>query len=202
MGFVRRMCAWVYARAQKTKQLLCSSTMILLQKRRIALLILVIFVVALLVSLLIAIWIEGVFYLHLPSMGTIRIFGLKAYRDIALTNEAANITWGTLSPGSALNVTVYLRSISNAPIKLNSTTANWVLRNSHDEIRYGPVNDTDHLKLDWDYNGSTIGPGQVVPLVFTLRADYTSDFIEYVIQNDVQQFSFDISVHAVEVYER
>jgi hypothetical protein len=96
---------------------------------------------------------------------------------------------------------MYLRSISNTPIMLNITTVHWVLSNSHNEVVYGPADKIEHLRLNWDYNSSTIDPGQTIPVVFTIRADYTLSFIDYVIKNDVQQFSFNVNVRAFEANE-
>lgn len=153
---------------------------------------------ALLLGALAAAWLNSVDNVRFPSIGIIRTSGLEAYWDEDLTNETKEIPWGQLYPGSASNVTLYLRSISNIQITLDMATTDWIFRNSLNEIVYGPANSTEYMTFTWDYNGSTLSPGQVIQIVFTLRVENTLDFVEYVIEKDVQSFSLDIKVRPLE----
>ena len=184
--------------AQKTKKLLDSIVSFLLQKRKTVLLVAAVIAATLLVSSLVSLLLSNIGHLYFPTVGTIRTSGLEAYWDTALTNETQEIPWGVLYPGSEPKATVYLRSIGNTPITLEMTTANWTFHNSFNEDVYGPANTTEYLSLSWNYNGSTVIPDQVIPIVFTLRVDNNLGFLEYVIEYDVQRFSFDINVQAIE----
>ena len=180
------------------KQFVGSLVALLRRQRKTLLLVLVVAIATLLLSSLVAIWLSKIDDVRYPSIGTIRTSGIKAYGDTELKNEATNITWGRLYPGSEPNVTLYLRSISNIQITLDMTTENWTFNSSSNEIVYGPANSTEYMTLSWDYNGSILNPGQVIQTVFSLRVENTIEFVEFLIQKDVQLFSFEISVTAVE----
>lgn len=183
---------------ERTKKLLRQLVSTLLRQRKTLLLIVVVSIVTLLISSLVSIWLSNVSNLHFPTIGTIRTSGLEAYWNADLTNKTGEILWGHLYPGSEVNVTLHFRSISNVPVTLEMTTANWTFRNSTDQIVYGPTDVTEHMTFSWDYDGSTVDPGQVVPAVLTLRVEYTQGLREYLIEKDVQSFSFDISIRTLE----
>lgn len=198
MGLFEKAKILLMGFRDRTKRLLDSMTSLLLQKRDTVLLVVVVVLLTLLTSSLVSIWLSRVSDLHFPSIGTIRISGLKAYWDPTLTNETKEVLWGHLFPGSVSSITLYLQSISSTPITLEMTATNWTLSNSLNDIVYGPAGSIDHLELSWNYSGSTIGLHQVIPVVFTLRVDYATDLIEYVIENDVRQFTFEINIRALE----
>lgn len=183
---------------KKTKSLLTSLVALLRRSRRTLLLVAIVTVVTLLLSAVVAVWLSNDGYVIFPSVATIRTSGLKGYWDADFTNETTEIPWGQLYPGSAPNVTVYLRSISNVEIAVNMTHGNWTFINSRNETVYGPANGTKYMNLTWDYDGSPLSPGQAIQVTFTLRVEVTVDFVEYVIEKDMQQFSFDIYVRALE----
>lgn len=161
------------------------------------LLIAVVAVSTLVLSALISVWLSNLDNLHFPSIGTIRTTGIKAYWDKGLMNQSTQVPWGIVHPGSAYNATVFLRSVSNVKITLRITTSNWTLRNS-ENIVFGPAERTDFMNMTWDYNGSVLNPGQVIQVTLTLRVEDSRDFIEFLNQNDVTAFSFDIDMEAVE----
>jgi hypothetical protein len=170
---------------------------VLRRQKNTVLLAVVVVVVTLLLSALVAIWLESDGGMHLPSVGNIRTTGLAAYWDAELTNKAEKIPWGQLMPGSDSSATLYLRSTSNTPVTLVNTTSNWAFMNSLNETVYGPANGTDYMNLTWDYNGSSVNPGQVIVVVITLHAEDSMEFVDYVIENNVQSFSFDINIQAL-----
>ena len=183
---------------QKAKKLLGFLVAHLLHHKKTTLLVTVAVTVTVLVGSLTSIWLINLGNLRFPTVGIIRTSGLKAYWDAAFTNETTEISWGLLYPGSTPNVTVYLRSVSNIPISLAIISANWTFANAQDEIVYGPANHTEYMTLTWDYNGTALSPGQAIPVVFTLRIDATVGFVEYVIDKDVQSFSFEVNIRALE----
>jgi hypothetical protein len=183
---------------KKTKELLGSLVELLRRQKKTVLLVLVVATVTLLLSSMVSIWLSNIDDVRFPSIGTIRTSGIKAYWDAELTNEADSIPWGELHPGSESNVTLYLRSISNIQITLNMTTENWTFNSSRNEIVYGPANSTKYMTLSWDYNGSILNPGQVTKTVLALRVEGTTEFVEFLIEKDVQLFSLDINVKAIE----
>jgi hypothetical protein len=194
VGFVETAKKFLVGIIEKTKQLLSS----LHPRKKAVILVAVVIVVTLLISSLVAMWLSNISDVRFPTIGTIRTFGLEAYWDAALTSEVKEIPWGQLYPGSAPNITLYLHSISNTPIGLQMTTSNWTFLDSMNDIVYGPASLTHYMSLTWDYTGLALIPDQVIQVMFTLHVEDTLEFIEYVIENDVQQFSFDINVRALE----
>ena len=170
---------------------------LLSRQKKIFMVVLVVATVTLLMSALGSMWLSNINDVRLPSVDTIRTSGIKAYWDAELTNETTEIPWGRLSPGSVSNVTLYLRNISNIQITLNMTAANWVFRSSTNGIVFGPANSTEYMNLTWSYNDSILNLGQTIQTRLTLQAQDTTSFVEFVIANDVQQFSFDINMKAI-----
>jgi hypothetical protein len=50
------------------------------------------------------------------------------------------------------------------------------------------------MYLTWDYDNSTLQPGEIIRVTFTLHARSSSDFIEFLIANDMKAFGFDIHI--------
>ena len=101
-------------------------------------------------------------------------------------------------PGNSNNVTLYLQSVSNVKTTLELQTTNWTLLNSNGTIVSGPSNSTNYMNLTWDYNNTTVNPKQTVPVTLTLAIDNSDNFIWFLINNNVTQFSFDIIISANE----
>ena len=136
--------------------------------------------------------------LNLPSVGTIYTVGVKAYYDPALQNVTTQIQWGKTYTGSSTNVTLYIKSISSIQTRLQLQTANWVFLNSTNAIVLGPSNATPYLNLTWNYKNATISPSQVIPVTLTLSIANSPTFIQFLMDNKVSSFSFDIIISAIE----
>jgi hypothetical protein len=54
------------------------------------------------------------------------------------------------------------------------------------------------MNLTWDYNNTTVNPKQTVPVKLTLSIDNSDNFIWFLINNNVTEFSFDIMISANE----
>ncbi len=136
--------------------------------------------------------------LYIPSFSTIKTLGVKAYWDADLKNETTGLPWSTVYPGTSNNFTLYLQSESNIQTRLELHTANWIFRNSSNIIVLGPVNSTNYINLTWNYDESTINPGQTVQVTLTLSTDKSDDFIWFLVNNNVKEFSFDIYIRTTE----
>jgi hypothetical protein len=155
--------------------------------KRTILLILITAVMTIVVNTVISIWLYRIVNVNIPSLGTIKTLGVEAYWDRNLENKTEIIDWGTIWPGSSKNATFYVRSISNVEATLYLHTANW-----------NPANLSDHVTLSWNYNGTTVHPGEIIQVTLTLSAPSSHPFILYLITNDVKEFSFDIIIGASE----
>ncbi len=155
--------------------------------RRTFLLIAAVSATTILVTSLTAIWLSRITNLRIPSLGTIKTLGAEAYWDKNLTNQTKEIKWSTIWPGSSQNISLFIRSTSNAETTLILNATNW-----------NPTNLSDYLNLVWDYNGTTVRPEETIEVTLTLSASSSYEFITYLITNDVRQFSFDITISTSE----
>lgn len=157
------------------------------RSRNAVLLIVSVIIVTILASATIAILLNKIANLNIPSLGTIVTVDVEAYWDGNLINKAETVNWGMILPGSSRNAKVYLRSMSNVKSKLNLSTTDWI-----------PANISEGITLSWDYNDSTINPGEVVQVTLTLSASNSYSFIKYLVDNNVREFNFTIIIRATE----
>jgi hypothetical protein len=160
------------------------------------LLILLVATATILVTAGIATWLSQHHNLRFPSLGTIHTIGVQAYADPSLQQEINQIQWGTIYPGTANNVTLYLQSTSNIQVTLINETANWTFLDAANTTARGPSNTTAYMTLTWTYNGTLLNPNQTIPVTLTLHAHNTADFVRFLVNNHVTQFHFDIIIRA------
>jgi len=111
---------------------------------------------------------------------------IAIYEDVGCTISLSYIDWGSLEPGMARNVTMYIRNEGNGGTSLSLSTANWQ-----------PTNISDYMNLTWTYKGATLLPHAVVNVTLTLWSSSSREFTEYLIAYDVKDFSFDIVINAM-----
>jgi len=115
------------------------------------------------------------FTVRIPSRGTVKAVGVSVFWDGNCTNEADFIDWGLVEPGSANNVSVYVRNDGNVASTLFLTTENW-----------SPVNASDYIRLNWNYSGQPLNPSEVAQVKLTLTVSPTIEGVE--------SFSFDVAI--------
>lgn len=118
--------------------------------------------------------------LTIPSIGTLKTVGVEAYWDPNGTAPVEEIDWGSCTPASIYNKTIYLKNSGTALCGLNLTTANW-----------NPLNASNYIGLSWNYTGQTLQPNEIIPVELTLTI---SENI-----TNITSFSFDIVITAYEV---
>jgi len=165
------------------------------RERRKAILIVIGVTALILAAIPIASWVNIATDYSFPSAGYIRTTGVKAYWDSVLQNETKKIQWGTLYIGSKNNVTVYLRSISNVNTTLAIETQNWTFFGSNNISIPEPTDRQSYMYLSWNYTNAIIQPNQVLPVTLTLVLEDNMTFIEFLIQNDIKAFNFDIRIY-------
>jgi len=79
---------------------------------------------------------------------------------------------------------VYVKSVSNFRVTLNMFLTDW-----------DPVEISDYLTISWDYNGTLIKPGEIIPVTMTLSASSSDAFINYLVENEIKRF--DVVIHIV-----
>ena len=165
----------------------CSSIAFLNRSKKTLLLIIIIAIASVAVSSLISILLSKIHNFDIPALGNIKTIGVEAYWDPNCENKTEALDWGTIWIGSSRNVTLYVRSISNYKVTLNLKATDWM-----------PANISDYMTLSWDYNETTLNPGEIIPVTLTLSSSFSNSFIFYLIDNDVQSFSLDIHIVASE----
>jgi len=156
--------------------------------RRTVLLVLMTIVVAVAISTAISILLERTVNLHIPTFGTIRTLGVEAYWDERLNNRTEAINWGIISLGSSRNVTFHVVSTSNIEATLYLEMAN-----------AKPTEISEYMSLSWNYQGAPIKSGEILQVTLDLSISPSEDLIEYLVTNEVRDFSFDIIIG---IYER
>ena len=104
-------------------------------------------------------------------------FGL--YGDQACTSSVSSINWGTLSPGSSENVTVYVRNEGNVPFNLSKS------------VSWHTANASAYITLSWDYKNQTVPVSGVIKIVLTLAVAANTPA-------SLKSFSFDLTITATD----
>jgi hypothetical protein len=130
---------------------------------------------------------------YLPSFGTIKTIEVETYWDPNGENRRENLTWneiqiqkleGDEATMNQVNTTVYVKSVSNFRVTLNMSLTDW-----------NPVEISDYLTISWDYNGTILDPGEIIPVTMTLSASSSDAFIDYLVENEITRF--DVVIHIV-----
>jgi len=167
-----------------------------IRKRKTILLIVVVATLTLIISTAISVWLATTNSVSFPSVGNIRAIGVKAFNDSALTNETEQISWGTILPGSSVNTSLYLQSQSNIDTAFQKNETDWTFSNSKGINVTEPADSTPYMNFTWDYDNSTIHPGEAIKITMTLTVDGSDEFIRFLISHDVQRFTVEITITA------
>jgi hypothetical protein len=135
--------------------------------------------------------------LHLPSFGTIYTIGYEIYGgDIIIKDGYPALDWGTTNVGNSTNRSFYLRSTSNIPTipKLNIT--DWSFTSSD---MPAPLPAANKINVTWNLNDTPIEPDQEVYVTTKLEIQIDPDFIKYLVDNRVTQFSFNMTIYPSKV---
>jgi len=164
------------------------------------LLIIAVSLATLILSVTISIWLSSFHNLHLPSLGTIRVLGVEAFGgNINTTQDGKQfIDWGTVYPGSTINRSFYIKSKSNEPITLQLILSNLTFQNSEGNNVTEALPVENPFSLTWNYTGSPLNPQEQNFVVLTLEVSSDTTFINFIINNDVKQFYFEITIKPVE----
>ena len=168
------------------------------RSKKTVLLIIVVAAITIVLSTMISIWLSTFDNYLVPSLGTIRTTGVEAYGGNITDNAKGeqHIDWGTIYPGTSTNRSFYIKSQSSIQIILKLETSNWMFNDSKNNIVEGPSNSTPYMNLMLNYNETIIRRGKTVEATLTLYVNDSFDFIEFLVTDDVQKFSFDIHIYA------
>ena len=130
---------------------------------------------------------------YLPSVGTIKSIHVETYWDPNGENRRETLSWEEIKiekvgwdeiKTEPVSTTVYVKSASNFRVTLNMFLTDW-----------NPDAISDYLTISWDYNGTHLNPGEIIPVTMTLSASSSDAFIYYLIENEIRQFN--VVIHFV-----
>jgi hypothetical protein len=63
---------------------------------------------------------------------------------------------------------------------------------------WSPPEISDYLTLTWDYKGTRLDPGEVILINLNVSAPSSDDFINYLVDNEIKNFTVDVHFIAKE----
>jgi len=187
----------IQAGISKIKAKVESLITFLRHSKKTIMLILIVAVATTLVNTIIFMWLGRFQGLHLPNISPLYTIGVKAYWDANLENQTTEIQWGTIYSGTSNNVTLYLQSVSNVKTILELNPTNWAFLNSKNATVSGPSDKTPYMNLTWNYDNTPISPQETIQVTLILKTENSSTFTQFLIDNNINQFSFDIIIIAL-----
>jgi hypothetical protein len=98
----------------------------------------------------------------IKTTGRIQSIGVQVYGDESLTTLIDAIDWGTITPGSYGEVTLWVRNNGTTPGTLTFATTD-----------FQPPTMQPYITLSWDYNNQTLQPDVAIPV--DLRCNLASN---------------------------
>jgi hypothetical protein len=112
---------------------------------------------------------------RMSSGGAVKAIGVMVYSDANATDRLTSIDWGIVEPGEDKNVICYIRNEGNFAVTLSLLTENW-----------SPSNASQYITSSWNYDGHSIGLGEIVEVTINLGV---SDSV-----SGITDFSFDVVI--------
>jgi len=165
------------------------------------LLIVIVFVITLILNTSISIWLSKSKNVYLPSIGTLRTINVKVYGgDIKIKDEHQYIDWGIIYPIKKTYRSFYIQSLSNVKTDLELKTFNWIFRDSDGNVVPSSFDNTSHnyLYIEWNCTDAPIEPRQVIFVTLCLHVSSDVSIINYLIEEKITDFSFEIIISAIE----
>ena len=193
-GLKKKVCDYARNAFEKIVAQLDSFFVFLKSSYKTVILIAIVAIISVASTTLVSIMLSDSDYdIYVPSLGTIKTIEVETYWDQNGENKRETLSWGEIKIEKLnwdeikidpLNTTVYVKSVSNFIVTLNLNITDW-----------NPVEISDYLTISWDYNGTLIKPGEIIPVTMTLSASSTDAFIYYLVENEIKRF--DVVIHIV-----
>jgi hypothetical protein len=120
------------------------------------------------------------------TTGALQVEGLEVYGgDLKSQLGKAYIDWGELGPGASSAVSFYVKSTSNVDVKLGLNVTGWK-----------PSGIKPFMSFSWNQNGVRLSPKQELLVTVNLTVSSSSEFTDYISDNQVQTFSFEMTIYA------
>jgi hypothetical protein len=165
-------------------------------KKRTIIVLVIISTLILLLTLIFS-WKNNNFRFSFPSMGKIHTINVNVQGgDLKYMNGEPTLDWGVVYPGLQVNRTFYVTSKSNIEGTLTIKVVNLTFSNT-EAFTY---NKTDWMKIvEPSCNKTTIKPKETILVTLTLNVSNSNDFVNWIIENNIKSFNFDIHIYVKEI---
>ena len=137
--------------------------------------------------------IDGESNLRLPTIGRIITLGYEAHGgDILAQAENKTVDWGIVYVGASINRSFILKSKSTTNTIPQLSTTNWTFENQQGQPVAPPT--ISDIAVSSTLNNTLLAPNEEVNVTITLTVKYDATFVDYLINNEVRTFSFDIII--------
>lgn len=142
--------------------------------------------------------IDGYSTLRVPTIGNIIALGYEAHGgDIISAGENQTIDWGTIYVGTSTNRSFILKSKSNTITMPQLNATDWIFKNQQDQFVAPPS--VIGITVNWTLNNLFLTPNEEVNVTITLTVKYDATFVDYLINNHIRTFSFDIMIQPSQI---
>ena len=130
--------------------------------------------------------------LPLINVGKIHTLNVEVYGgNLTTINGELALDWGTVYPGIKVNRTFYIKSESNIEGILTIKTGNWTFKNT----KTFTYNETEWMNIiEPPWNKTKLQPKQEIFATITLNVTNSQEFINWLVENEIKSFSFDITI--------
>ena len=109
------------------------------------------------------------------NTGIVASANVGVYSDYSCTQSLTSINWGTISPGSVVTRTVFVKNTGIAPLTLSLTISNW-----------SPASANGPITVYWDQEYTVLDPNHGVTATLTLSLSSNT--------NGITIFSFNVVI--------
>jgi hypothetical protein len=165
----------------------------LYHSRKVVFLVIAVVLITLVLSYIIALWSSNSlspnneYNRTISTTGNLEVRGLEIYGgDIKTESNKVYIDWGQLTLGASKNASFNVLSNSNVNVTLGLNVTNWM-----------PAGIENYITVSWNYNGTVLTPrDRPLMVTVTLEVPASRDFIDFLVENSVTTFGFDMTVYA------
>lgn len=164
-----------------------SKRRILLPSAKTTLTIIVVAVYTITLTTLIASVLRTNHNLLIPGLGNIYTLGYEA--------DNKTLDWGTIYVGTSTDRAINLTSKSSTMTTPFLNYGDW----KFNDIPV-PTSLVNNMRLNWSLSNDTrIAPNQKINVTFTLTIEYDPTLVDYLINNTIRTFTFNITIHPSQV---
>jgi hypothetical protein len=143
--------------------------------------------------------IDGNTPFQMPTIGNIITTGYEAHGgDINETANTQTLDWGAIYIGGSTNRSFILKNKSNIITTPQLNATNWTFKNQQGQQVDPPS--VNNIIINMTLNPlPPLDPNEETNATVTLTVRFDTTFVDYIINNNVRTFSFDIIIQASQV---